>query len=93
MYYKRPQVSIYIFLSIDAAYLSRHVGLKAGLSIETPALTINRLCGSGFQSVISGAQDILLNEAQVVLTGGTENMSQAPYSLRNVRAGTRYGVE
>lgn len=73
--------------------MSRHIGLKAGLSIDTPALTVNRLCGSGFQAVISGAQDILLNEAQVVLAGGTENMSQAPYALRNVRSGTRYGVE
>ena len=77
----------------DAAYLSRHVGHRAGLPIKAPALTINRLCGSGFQSVINGAQEILLGEANVVLAGGTENMSQAPYVLRNARWGTRYGVD
>jgi acetyl-CoA acetyltransferase len=77
----------------DAAYLSRHIGHRAGLSIEAPAITLNRLCGSGFQSVISAVQDITTGDAQVVLTGGTENMSQAPYALRNVRFGTRYGVE
>ena len=77
----------------DAAYLSRHVGLRAGMSIQTPALTVNRLCGSGFQSLINGAQDIITGEADIVVTGGTENMSQAPYALRGVRSGTRYGVE
>jgi acetyl-CoA acyltransferase 2 len=65
----------------------------AGLDIKTPALTLNRLCGSGFQSVISAAQDIILGEANVVLAGGTESMSQAPYVLRNVRWGTRYGQD
>ncbi|KAJ3089554.1 3-ketoacyl-CoA thiolase, mitochondrial [Quaeritorhiza haematococci] len=79
--------------SADAAYLARHVGHRAGLDIKTPALTINRLCGSGFQSIINGAQEILLNEAEIVLTGGTESMSQAPYAIRNVRLGTRYGVD
>ncbi len=77
----------------DAAYLSRHVGHRAGLPIQAPANTINRLCGSGFQSVISAAQDIATGEAHIILAGGTENMSQAPYALRNVRFGTRYGVE
>ncbi|KAJ3040956.1 3-ketoacyl-CoA thiolase, mitochondrial, partial [Rhizophlyctis rosea] len=77
----------------DAAYLARHVGHRAGLPIEAPALTINRLCGSGFQAVINGAQEILLGEAEVVLTGGTENMSQAPYALRGIRSGTRYGQD
>jgi acetyl-CoA acyltransferase 2 len=77
----------------DAAYLARHIGLRAGLKIETPALTINRLCGSGFQSIINGVQDIVTGDAQVVLTGGTENMTMAPYALRGVRGGTRYGVE
>ncbi|KAJ3186051.1 3-ketoacyl-CoA thiolase, mitochondrial [Gaertneriomyces sp. JEL0708] len=77
----------------DAAFMPRHVGHRVGAPLETPALGVNRLCGSGFQSVINGAQEILLGEAEVVLTGGTENMSQAPYALRGVRAGTRYGVD
>ncbi|TPX64192.1 hypothetical protein SpCBS45565_g06041 [Spizellomyces sp. 'palustris'] len=79
--------------SADAAYLARHVGHRSNVPIESPALTINRLCGSGFQAVINGAQEIILGEADVVLTGGTENMTQAPYALRNIRAGTRYGVD
>ncbi|KAI8820786.1 Thiolase, N-terminal domain-containing protein [Fimicolochytrium jonesii] len=79
--------------SADAAYLARHVGHRANVPIESPALTINRLCGSGFQSVINGAQEIILGEAEVVLAGGTESMTQAPYALRNARFGTRYGVD
>jgi acetyl-CoA acetyltransferase len=55
------------------------VALKAGIPIEVPALTVNRLCGSGLQAAISGAQQIQLGEAAVVLAGGTENMSQAPH--------------
>jgi len=78
--------------SSDAAYLARHVGLKVGLPIETPALTINRLCGSGFQSVISGAEQILLGDARAVLCVGTENMTQAPHVLRGLRDGVRYGA-
>jgi len=77
--------------SADAIYLARHVGLRAGAPIETPALTVNRLCGSGFQALISGAHEILLNEANVVLTGGAESMSQAPYAVRGARWGTRLG--
>lgn len=64
----------------DAAYTARHIALLAGLPEEIPALTLNRLCGSGLQSVISGAQEIQLGESQIVLAGGTENMSQAPFS-------------
>jgi acetyl-CoA acyltransferase 2 len=79
--------------SADAAYLARHVGLRAGLSVDTPGLTINRLCGSGFQSVINAAQEIILGEAKVVLAGGTESMSQAPHVLRGARNGARYGVD
>lgn len=79
--------------SSDAAYLSRHVGHRAGLDISSPALTINRLCGSGFQSIINGAQEIMLNEAHVVLAGGTESMSQAPYAVRGIRSGTRFGFD
>lgn len=77
--------------SPDAAYLARHVGLKAGVPQEVPALTVNRLCGSGLQAMISGAQAMLLDEAEVVLAGGTENMSQAPYQVRGARWGLRLG--
>jgi acetyl-CoA acyltransferase 2 len=76
-----------------AAYLARHVGHRAGLPIHTPALTINRLCGSGFQSVINAVQEIRVGDANVVLTGGTESMSKSPYTLNDVRWGTRYGVD
>ncbi|ORZ36169.1 Thiolase, N-terminal domain-domain-containing protein [Catenaria anguillulae PL171] len=79
--------------SNDAAYLARHVGHRAGLPIHTPALTVNRLCGSGFQSIINAAHEILCNESQIVLTGGSESMSQSPYALRDIRWGTRYGVD
>src|ERR687897_764615 len=68
--------------SSDAVYGGRHVGLKAGLPIEVPALTVNRLCGSGIQAAVSGAQMILLDEADLVLTGGIESMSQAPHVMR-----------
>ncbi|MBI4420117.1 MAG: acetyl-CoA C-acetyltransferase [Gemmatimonadetes bacterium] len=77
--------------SADAIYLARHVGLKAGLPVEVPALTVNRLCGSGFESIIQGAQQILLGESQVVLCGGTESMSQAPHVVRGARWGLRLG--
>lgn len=79
--------------SADAIYLARHVGLRAGAPIEAPALTINRLCGSGFQAVINGAEQILLGEAEVVLTGGTESMSQAPHVVRGARWGLPFGKE
>jgi acetyl-CoA acetyltransferase family protein len=77
--------------SSDAVYGARHVGLKAGVPIEVPALTVNRLCGSGIQAAISGGQMILLGEADVVLTGGTESMSQAPHVIRGLRNGLRLG--
>jgi acetyl-CoA acetyltransferase family protein len=77
--------------SSDAVYGARHVGLKAGLPIEVPALTVNRLCGSGIQAAVSGAQMILLDEADIVLTGGMENMSQAPHVIRGLRSGLRLG--
>src|SRR6266536_2272150 len=66
----------------DALYGARHVGLKAGIPIEVPALTVNRLCGSGMQSIVSAAQMILTDEAKVVLAGGMEAMSQAPFVIR-----------
>ena len=77
--------------SADAVYGARHVGLRAGLPIEVPALTVNRLCGSGIQAAISGGQMIRLDEADVVLTGGMESMSQAPHVIRGLRSGLRLG--
>ena len=77
--------------SSDAVYGARHVGLKAGVPIEVPALTVNRLCGSGIQAAVSGAHLILLGEADVVLTGGMESMSQAPHVIRGLRSGLRLG--
>ena len=77
--------------SADAVYLARHVGLNAGLPESSPALTLNRLCGSGFQAVIDGAEAILLGGAHLCLTGGTESMSQAPHVVRGARWGLRLG--
>lgn len=77
--------------SADAIYCARHVGLKAGLPIEVPAVTVNRLCGSGFEAITQGAQLILLGEAEAVLAGGCESMSQAPHVVRGARWGLRLG--
>ena len=77
--------------SADAVYGARHIGLKAGVPIEVPALTVNRLCGSGIQAAVSGGQMIQLGEADVVLTGGAESMSQAPHVIRGLRSGLRLG--
>jgi acetyl-CoA acetyltransferase family protein len=77
--------------SSDAVYGARHVGLNAGVPVDVPALTVNRLCGSGIQAAISGGQMIQLGEADVVLTGGTESMSQAPHVIRGLRTGLRLG--
>ncbi|KAJ1666347.1 3-ketoacyl-CoA thiolase, mitochondrial [Coemansia sp. RSA 1813] len=79
--------------SSDAPYLARHVGHRAGLPVTTPANTVNRLCTSGFQSIISAVQEIRVGDSDIVITGGTESMSQAPYILRNVRWGTKFGPE
>lgn len=73
--------------SSDAIYLARHVGLRAGVPQETPALTLNRLCGSGFQAIATGAEQIILGEVDVALCGGTESMSQAPHVVRGARWG------
>ncbi len=73
--------------SADAIYGARHVGLKSGLGVETPALTLNRLCGSGFQAVVTAAEQILLGDAKAVLAVGSENMSQAPHVLYGLRDG------
>jgi acetyl-CoA acetyltransferase family protein len=77
--------------SADALYGARHVGLKAGLKVETPAVTVNRLCGSGIEAITQGAQRILLGEAAMVLAGGMENMTQAPFVIRGARNGLRLG--
>jgi acetyl-CoA acetyltransferase family protein len=77
--------------SSDSHYGARHVGVLAGLPIETPALTVNRLCGSGMQSIVSGAQMIQLGEAKNVLAGGMESMSQAPFVVRGARWGIGLG--
>lgn len=79
--------------SSDAAYIARHAALRVGVPVHVPALTVNRLCGSGFQSIISGGQEIELGDSNVVLCGGTESMSQAPYAVRNIRFGTKLGVD
>jgi acetyl-CoA acyltransferase 2 len=79
--------------SVDAIYLARHIGLRCGLPIERSALTLNRLCGSGFQSIITAAEQILLDEAEIILAGGTESMSQAPHSVWGTRDGFRFGQQ
>jgi acetyl-CoA acetyltransferase family protein len=77
--------------SADAIYGARHVGLKAGVPKHVPALTVNRLCGSGIQSIINAAEQIELGEAKTVLAGGMENMSQAPHVIRGARKGFKLG--
>lgn len=74
-------------------YGARHVALKAGVPIDKPALTVNRLCGSGIQSIVSAAQMIRCGEANVVAAGGMESMSQAPHVLRGARTGLRFGAK
>ncbi len=90
---KPEEVSHVIFgnasqTSADAIYFARHIALKAGMPITTPALTLNRLCGSGFEAIIEGARQILIGESDIVVAGGAESMSQAPFIVR----GTRFGV-
>lgn len=75
----------------DAIYLARHVGLKSGLPQEVPALTLNRLCGSGFQAVVSAAEQIMTGQADCVLCGGAESMTQAPMVIHGMRDGARLG--
>ena len=77
--------------SADAIYAARHIGLKAGCREDVPALVVNRLCGSGLQAIVSGAQQLMLGEASYVLAGGTENMSQAPHVIRGARWGLPLG--
>jgi len=77
--------------SPDAIYLARHVGLKAGLPIAVPALTVNRLCGSGFQAIVDAALEMLAGDSECALVGGTESMSQAPHVARGLRFGVQLG--
>src|SRR5215469_1071829 len=77
--------------SMDALYGARHVGLKAGLKIETPAVTVNRLCGSGIEAIVQGAQRLLLDDSKMVLAGGMENMTQCPFVIRGARTGLKLG--
>ncbi|MFD1039619.1 acetyl-CoA C-acetyltransferase [Virgibacillus byunsanensis] len=81
-----------IHSSKNAPYLARHVALKSGVPMESPALAVNRLCGSGLQSVVSATQSILLGEGNVALAGGVDSMSLAPYALRGSRFGTKLGI-
>lgn len=78
--------------SNNAPYLARHVALHSGVPVERPALSVNRLCGSGMQAIISATQSLMLGEGRVALTGGTENMSLAPHVLRGSRFGTKLGT-
>ncbi len=78
--------------SPDAIYLARHIGLRAGVPKETPALTLNRLCGSGQEAIVTGARLILTGEADFVLAGGAESMSQAPHIVRGARSGIGFGA-
>src|SRR5260221_4539348 len=77
--------------SADALYGARHVALKAGLKTETPAVTVNRLCGSGIEAIAQAAQRLLLSESELVLAGGMENMTQAPFVIRGLRNGLKVG--
>ncbi|XP_003741004.1 3-ketoacyl-CoA thiolase, mitochondrial [Galendromus occidentalis] len=77
----------------DSAYCSRHTALKVGMLEHTPALNINRMCGSGFQACVNVAQEIMLGNAQIGLAVGTENMSMSPFVLRGARFGIRFGTE
>ncbi|KAI7693997.1 hypothetical protein SSS_02682 [Sarcoptes scabiei] len=74
----------------NGPYISRHIALNLGVKLETPCLTVNRLCGSGFQAAINSAQDIVLRDAEISLAIGTESMSQAPFVLRNARFGVKF---
>lgn len=85
-------VGLVAHASRDSAYTARHVALKSGAAIETPALTLNRLCGSGFQSVATAASSIILGESSIAVAAGTESMSLCPH-VTNVRWGTKFGGE
>ena len=75
----------------EDGYISRHAAVKAGLPIETPAYTVNRICGSGLEAINTGARWLQTGDAEVVVAGGAENMSMLPFYLRKARYGYRYG--
>lgn len=77
--------------SLDSHYTARHIGLKSGLPIEVPALTLNRLCGSGLEAIIQGARAILEGTARVTLCGGAESMTNCPHVIYGLRDGLRLG--
>jgi acetyl-CoA acyltransferase 2 len=77
--------------SADAVFVGRHVGLKSGVPKHVPGLTVNRLCGSGLQAIISAAHSILVDDSQLAVAGGTENMSQIPHVIRGARWGIPLG--
>ncbi|CAG2196910.1 ACAA2 [Mytilus edulis] len=79
--------------AVDTIYIARHVGLRCGVPVGVPALTVNRLCGSGFQAIVNGAQEIMLGDCNIVLVGGSDNMSQSPFAVRNIRFGTKLGQD
>lgn len=77
--------------SVNAHILARHVALKANLPIHVPAVTVNRLCGTGVEAIIQAARLIMTGEAKMTLAGGTENMSQTPHVIRGMRWGSPLG--
>eukprot|EP01134_Creolimax_fragrantissima_P000754 CFRG0754T1 len=79
--------------SKDGIYMARHIGLYTGLPTESPSLLVNRLCGSGFESVVQGTHAIQRGESEVMIAGGSESMSQVGYTLRGARWGTRFGQD
>lgn len=78
--------------STYAIFVARHSALRVGVPIHVPALIVNRLCGSGFQSIVNAGQEIEIGDSNIVLCGGTESMSQAPFAVRNIRFGTKLGT-
>src|SRR5262245_31183949 len=76
---------------MEDGYLSRHASVKAGMPVETPALTVNRICGSGLEAINTAARYIETGDADVVVAGGAENMTMMPYYARQARAGYRMG--
>lgn len=74
----------------NGPYIARHAALRAGVRIEVPALTVNRLCGSGLQSVVTAAQDICLRDSDIALASSSESMSQAPFVVRGARFGVKF---
>lgn len=76
--------------SVNGPYIARHVGLRVGIRQNVPCLTVNRLCGSGFQAIVTAAQEICLRDAEIALAAASENMSQTPFLLRDARFGVKF---